>query len=102
MLADCKSCAPIPADVRGVRGVRGNRGRASISWLALLPAALATLAPKCPLCVVAYLSAFGVTLGVASVALNVLRPLAIVLAALALAFALRRSHTRRSGRAREG
>jgi hypothetical protein len=43
------------------------------------------------MCLVAYLSAFGVTLGVATFALTVGRPLALGLAALALVFTLRRA-----------
>lgn len=56
-----------------------------LPWLALLPTILAALAPKCPLCLAAYLSAFGVTLGMASFTLTVLRPLALASAGLALA-----------------
>ena len=86
MIADCPGCAPDGADVREPR-----RARARLPWLALLPAILSALAPKCPLCLVAYLSAFGVTFGMASFALSVLRPLAVVFAVLALGFALRRT-----------
>jgi len=43
------------------------------------------------MCLVAYLSAFGVTVGMASVALSVLRPLAVALVVLALGFALWRA-----------
>lgn len=56
-----------------------------LPWLALLPTLLAALAPKCPLCLAAHLSAFGVTLGMASFTLTVLRPLALASAGLALA-----------------
>jgi hypothetical protein len=59
-----------------------------LPWLALLPAILYALAPKCPLCLVAYLSAFGVTFGMASLALSVLRPLAAALVVFALGFAI--------------
>jgi hypothetical protein len=86
MIADCPGCARPAADVRG----KGGR-RARVPWLALLPAVLSALAPKCPMCVVAYLSAFGVTFGVASFAMTVVRPLAVALAALALVFAFRRA-----------
>jgi hypothetical protein len=41
------------------------------------------------MCLVAYLSAFGVTVGMASVALSVLGPLAVASAVLALGFAIR-------------
>jgi hypothetical protein len=70
----------------------GGKGRARtrVPWLALLPAALAAIAPKCPLCLVAYLSAFGVTFGMASFALAVLRPFAVAMVVLALAVILRR------------
>ena len=46
------------------------------------------LVPKCPLCLVAYLSLFGVSLGAASVASALLRPLGIGLGALALGLIL--------------
>jgi hypothetical protein len=49
------------------------------------------------MCLVAYLSAFGITLGVATFALNVVRPLAVGLAAVALLFALRRAWLDRQG-----
>ena len=81
MIADCPGCT-----------------RARVPWLALVPAALAAIAPKCPMCLVAYLSAFGVTLGVATFALTVLRPLAVALTALALVFAVRRAWLDREAR----
>ena len=84
MIADCPACARDGADVRAPRKARGR-----LKWLALLPAILYALAPKCPMCVVAYLSAFGVTFGVASLALSFLGPLAVASVALALGFALR-------------
>jgi hypothetical protein len=43
------------------------------------------------MCLVAYLSAFGVTFGMASVALSVLGPLAAALVMFALAFAIWRA-----------
>jgi hypothetical protein len=43
------------------------------------------------LCLVAYLSAFGVTVGMASVALSVLGPLAVASVVLALGFAIWRA-----------
>jgi uncharacterized iron-regulated membrane protein len=43
------------------------------------------------MCLVAYLSAFGVTFGMASVALSVLGPLAAALVMLALGFAIWRA-----------
>jgi hypothetical protein len=52
---------------------------------------LYALAPKCPMCLVAYLSAFGVTFGMASSAMSVLRALAVASLVLALGFALRRA-----------
>jgi hypothetical protein len=85
MIANCSSCAPSAADVR-----EPSRVRARLSWLAFLPAILYALAPKCPMCLVAYLSAFGVTIGMTSLALSVLGPLAIASVVLALGFALRR------------
>ena len=86
MIADCPGCAPTAPDVRERRGAR-----ARLTWLAFLPAILYALAPKCPMCLVAYLSAFGVTLGMASLALSVLGPLAVASVVLALGFALRRA-----------
>jgi len=49
---------------------------------------LYVLAPKCPICLAAYLSAFGVTVGMTSLALSVLGPLAVASVVLALGFAL--------------
>ena len=86
MSADCPGCAWDGADARGP-----SRARARLPWLALLPAILYALAPKCPMCLVAYLSAFGVTFGMASVALSVLGPLAAALVMLALGFAIWRA-----------
>ena len=84
MSANCPGCVPAAADVRKLGGVR-----ARLPWLGLLPAILYALAPKCPFCLVAYLSAFGVTLGMASLALSVLGPLAVASVVLGLGFALR-------------
>jgi hypothetical protein len=86
MIADCPACAPAAAELRAPR-----RARAGLPWLALLPAILAALAPKCPMCLVAYLSAFGVSFGMASLALSVLRPLGVALGVLALGLALWRA-----------
>ena len=88
MIANCPSCKP--AD--GVREPR--RARARLPWLGFLPAILYALAPKCPMCLVAYLSAFGVTFGMASSAMSVLRALAVASVVLALGFALRRAKVR--------
>lgn len=93
MIAECSGCLRAPTDAGGK-----SRVRVRVRWLALLPAVLAVLAPKCPMCLVAYLSAFGVTLGVATFALTVVRPLAIGLAALALVFTLRRAWLDREAR----
>ena len=90
MSADCPGCAPAAADAPEPR-----RARARLPWLALLPAILYALVPKCPLCLVAYLSAFGVTVGMASLAVSVLGPLAVALVVLALGFALSRAKTPR-------
>ena len=65
--------------------MRDSRGSAFV------PAILYALAPKCPMCLVAYLSAFGVTFGMASLALSVLGPLAVASVVLALGFVLRRA-----------
>lgn len=86
MIADCPGCASDGADVREPR-----RARARLPWLAFLPAILYALAPKCPMCIVAYLSAFGVTFGMASLALSVFGALAVALVVLALGFALWRA-----------
>ena len=96
MIANCPGCAPSAADVR-----EPSRARARLRWLAFLPAILYALAPKCPMCLVAYLSAFGVTFGVASLALSFLGPLAVASVVFALGFALRaRKLPRFRGRAR--
>jgi hypothetical protein len=86
MIADCPGCVSEPADVQAPR-----RARAKLPWLAVFPAVFYVLVPKCPMCIVAYLSAFGVTVGMAGVALSVLRPLAVALVVLALGFALWRA-----------
>jgi hypothetical protein len=83
MIADCPGCAPAATDVR-----EPGRARARLPWLGLLPGILFALAPKCPLCLAAYLSAFGVTVGMTSLALSVLGPLAVASVVLALGFAL--------------
>ena len=64
-----------------------------------LPAILYVLVPKCPMCLVAYLSVFGVTFGMASLALSVLGPLAVALVVLALGLAIWRAKV---ARLREG
>jgi len=86
MIANCPGCA---ADGLAVK--ERSRARARLPWLGFLPAMLYAVAPKCPLCVVAYLSAFGVTFGMASLALCVLRALAVASVALVLGLAIRRS-----------
>ena len=83
MIADCPGCAPAAADVREKSGAR-----ARLPWLGIVPAVLYALAPKCPMCLAAYLSAFGVTVSVASLTLDVLGPLAVASVVLALGFAL--------------
>ena len=77
MLAQCPACAP-------------GRGRAEprAPWVALVSGLLAALLPKCPLCVAAWLSFFGVTLGAAGMALEVLRPIALAVCAAALGVSL--------------
>jgi len=86
MIGDCPGCPQDGADVREPR-----RARAKLPWLAFLPAIFYALAPKCPMCLVAYLSAFGVTFGMASLALSVLGPLAVASVVLALGFAIWRA-----------
>ena len=87
MIADCPGCAPAAAAVR-----EPGRARTRVPWLGLFPVVLYALVPKCPMCIVAYLSAFGVTVGMASLALSVLRPLAVASVVLALGFALWRAN----------
>jgi hypothetical protein len=87
MGADCQGCA----SARVVPGARARlQPRARSPWLVLVSGLLAALLPKCPLCLAAYLSLFGITVGAASVALAVLRPLAVALAVLGLALMVRR------------
>src|SRR5512134_239705 len=86
MTADCPACVPAADDVR-----EPSRARARVPWRGLVPAVLYALAPKCPMCLVGYLSAFGVTVGMASVALSVIGPLAAVSVVFALGWALRRA-----------
>jgi len=86
MIADCPRCAQTGAEVPEPR-----RARTRLPWLGVVPAILYALAPKCPLCLVAYLSAFGVTVGMASVALSVLGPLAIASVLSAVGFAIWRA-----------
>jgi len=89
MIGNCAGCAPA-ADVK-----ERSRARGKLPWLAFLPAVLAAIAPKCPMCVTAYLSAFGVTFGMASFALSVLPPLAMVFVLLVLGLAVRRAKVSR-------
>jgi hypothetical protein len=93
MIADCPGCAPEETQIR-----EPDRVRTRLPWLGLLPATLYVLAPKCPMCLVAYLSAFGVTVGMASLALSVLGPLAIGSVLLALGFAIWRAKGNRGRR----
>jgi len=86
MIADCPGCTPAAADVKSP-----SRARARFPWLGVLPAILYALAPKCPMCLVAYLSAFGVTFGIASFAVSVLGALAVISVVLAVGFALWRA-----------
>lgn len=79
MIANCLSCAPAARDVRGK-----CRALAKRLGLGLVPAILYALVPKCPFCLAAYFSAFGVTVGTASVMLSVLGPLAMASMVLAL------------------
>jgi len=91
MIADCPGCTPAAADVRAP-----SRARARLPWLGVAPAVLYVLAPKCPMCLVAYLSVFGVTVGMASLALSILGPLAVVSVVSAAGFAIWRAKLRRS------
>jgi hypothetical protein len=86
MIAECPACSPKEVDVR-----KSSPARAKLPWLAFLPVIAYALAPKCPLCLVAYLSAFGVTVGMASVALSVLGPLAAASVVLAIGFVIWRA-----------
>ena len=91
MIADCLGCTPAAADVRAP-----SRARARLPWLGVAPAVLYVLAPKCPMCLVAYLSVFGVTVGMASLALSILGPLAVGSVVSAVGFAIWRAKIRRS------
>jgi len=91
MIADCPGCTPAAADVRAP-----SRARARLPWLGVALAVLYVLAPKCPMCLVAYLSVFGVTVGMASLALSILGPLAVVSVVSAVGFAIWRAKLRRS------
>ena len=86
MTVDCPGCAPTAADIR-----KPSRARARLPWLGVLPTILYVLAPKCPMCLVAYLSAFGVTFGMASLALSILPTLAVASVVSAIGFALWRA-----------
>ena len=66
------------------------RGAARAPLLALTSGLVAAVIPKCPLCIAAYLSAFGVSVGTAGIAIGVLRPLAFALATVAVAFSVLR------------
>jgi hypothetical protein len=88
MSGDCPRCVAT-AEIRATR-----QPRTKLSWLGFVPAILAALAPKCPMCLVAYLSAFGVTFGMASFALSALVPIAIVCVALAVGFVPRNAMLR--------
>ena len=90
MIANCPRCTPANAEVREPR-----RGRTRLPWLALAPGVLYVLVPKCPMCLVAYLSVFGVTFGMASLALSILGPLSVALVVLALGLAIRRAKVAR-------
>ncbi|MEO8630133.1 MAG: hypothetical protein ABI612_18860 [Betaproteobacteria bacterium] len=90
MIGNCPGCSPAADDVRGQ-----SRPHGRLPWLGVIPAIFFALAPKCPMCVVAYLSAFGVTFGMASLTLSVLRALAVALVMLAIGFALRRAFSTR-------
>ena len=83
MIADCPGCAPAAVDAK-----EPSRARARLPWLGVLPAILYSLAPKCPFCLAAYLSAFGISVGMAGLALDVLPTLAVASMVLALVFAL--------------
>ena len=89
MIADCRACAET-----GISLQKRSRTRAGLPWLGFLPAVFYVLAPKCPMCLVAYLSAFGVTVGMAGFALSVLGPLAIASGALALGYVIWRAKWR--------
>ena len=84
MKADCPHCLPAAPDV-AERKPAGKK----LPWVALFPGLLAVLAPKCPMCLVAYLSAFGVTFGMASFALSALQSLAVLCAVAAIDLSVR-------------
>lgn len=63
-------------------GSRARRRRAG--WLAFCGALGAIFAPKCPFCLAAYLSWAGVSVGIASFAAPLLRPLGLGIALFGL------------------
>ena len=86
MSADCPACVPADAGVKEL-----SRAQARLPWLGVVPAILYALAPKCPMCLVAYLSVFGVSFGMASLALSILPTLAVASVGLALGVAFWRA-----------
>jgi hypothetical protein len=87
MKADCPHCLPTEPNVTE-RKPAGKK----LPWVALFPGLLAVLAPKCPMCLVAYVSAFGVTFGMASFALSALQSLAVMGAVAAIGLSVRHAN----------
>ena len=73
---DCNCGAASSVSSRTLAGARVG------SWLGLVAGIAAALAPKCPLCLAAYLSMFGISVGLAKVA-PMLLPFGIVIASIA-------------------
>jgi hypothetical protein len=86
MIVDCPGCAP-----DGGKTQEPSRARVRLPWFALVPAIFYALVPKCPMCLIAYLSTFGVTFGIASFVPYVLGPLSVGLVVLVLGFTIWRA-----------
>jgi len=91
----------LPGGLRPELKARPPRA-ARTPWLALASGLLSALIPKCPMCFAAYLSAFGVSVGTASIALGLLRPLGFALAAIGLALGVLRWKRRQAAWRKRG
>jgi hypothetical protein len=69
-------------------------GRRRAGW-AVIPVAVLAVLPKCPLCLAAYLSAAGISAGLAAPALQLMRPACVVAALAIVALAVRRGRRAR-------
>jgi len=71
---NCAAVSSVSSRTRATAGVG--------SWLGLVAGITAALAPKCPLCLAAYLSMFGISVGLAKI-VPMLLPFGIVIASIA-------------------